>query len=116
MTLPWVKGKGKIPIRRGSPFVQLDKTGPWLLLSGLARYALLAAGVLWPWLKAPLPGSRPRRAVCALQTGVLVVVLAPAVQAQAAEALALGGLLALTASFAADILWLKSKSTRGDWK
>ena len=96
--------------------VQLDKAGPWVLLSGLARYALLAAGVSWPWLKTPLPESRRRRIVCALQTGVLVVVLAPVVPAQAAEALALAGLLALTASFAADILWLKSRSTRGDCK
>ena len=48
-----------------------------MLLSGLLRYAFVAAGWLWPWLRAPLPPSRRRQTICVVQivglTGVAAV-------------------------------------------
>ena len=91
----------------------LDKAGAWVLLSGLLRYGFLLAGFLLPWLRASLPASRRRRAICALQAAVLVLAVMPAVPAPIASALALIGLAALTTSFARDILWLRNVSNLG---
>jgi phosphatidylglycerophosphate synthase len=52
--------------------------GPWVLLIGLARYWYAAIAWWWPWLEAPLPPSRARKAVAALQGIALTVALAPA--------------------------------------
>src|SRR5690606_2321149 len=38
--------------------LQAGQAGPWVLASGLMRYAFVAAAALWPWLAAPLPPSR----------------------------------------------------------
>ncbi|WKB51850.1 CDP-alcohol phosphatidyltransferase family protein [Eleftheria terrae] len=86
--------------------VQSGRAGAWLLAAGLLRHAFVAAARLWPWLAAPLPPSRRRKAVCALQIGCLVACLAPLFDATAAAAMAGAGLLALCASFAADVAWL----------
>src|SRR5262249_40996196 len=47
--------------------------GSWVLLIGAARYALLLAGWLIPWLAAPLPPRYWRKVVAAVQGGVLTV-------------------------------------------
>src|SRR5262245_28010896 len=89
---------------------QLDKAGPWVLASGLARYAFVAAGALAPWLRGPLPPSLRRKLVCAVQTTVLVTVLAPVLSPPATGALAAFGLGLLLFSFAADVVWLRRHS------
>ncbi len=89
---------------------QFDKTGPWVLASGLARYAFVAAGAAAPWLDRPLPPSFRRKLVCAVQIGVLVAVLAPVLAPPATGVLAAIGLAALCYSFAADVIWLRRHS------
>ncbi len=84
----------------------LDQVGAWALLIGVMRYALLAAGWLWPRLARPLPPSRRRKIVCGLQVGVLLVVLAPPVGPALAGPLAAVALAGLLYSFGADIIWL----------
>lgn len=86
--------------------VGLGKAGPWILASGLLRYAFIAAGWLVPTLAAPLPPSARRKAVCVLQIVALSLLLAPPLVPPASSALAAAALAALVASFAADIVRL----------
>jgi phosphatidylglycerophosphate synthase len=81
----------------------LGKAGPWVLAIGLMRYAFVAAGRFVPALAAPLPPSERRRAVCALQIGVLALLLAPPLAPPVSEWLAAAALAALGLSFAADV-------------
>jgi phosphatidylglycerophosphate synthase len=82
------------------------RAGPWVLLAGVLRYAFVAAGVLWPTLKAPLPPSLRRKAVCVLIGMALAAALIPAIPAAAAGVLASAGVLALVYSFTVDTVWL----------
>ncbi|MCW5634352.1 MAG: CDP-alcohol phosphatidyltransferase family protein [Rubrivivax sp.] len=82
---------------------QLDRAGPWVLLSGLMRYAFVAAAWEWPWLAAPLAPSRRRQAVCVLQITVLVAALAPVWPRPVSSALCAFGLVLLAASFGKDL-------------
>jgi phosphatidylglycerophosphate synthase len=83
-----------------------DRAGAWVLLSGLLRYAFVAAGWLAPWLRRPLHPSRRRQAVCVVQIAVLLAVIAPLLPPGASAPLALAGLLVLAWSFAIDVTWL----------
>jgi len=85
---------------------QWGKAGAWVLLAGLARYGFVAAAGALAWLRRPLPPSRRRRAVCALQTAALIACLAPAIPHPASALVAGTGLTALIASFIIDIRWL----------
>jgi len=89
---------------------QLDRAGAWVLASGLMRYAFVAAGVGLAWLRRPLPPSFRRKLVCAVQTGVLVAVLAPVLAPPVTSVLAALALAALCYSFAADVIWLRRHS------
>jgi phosphatidylglycerophosphate synthase len=84
-----------------------DRVGPWILTIGMLRYAFVAAGWLWPWLREPLPPSRLRQAVCVQQGVTLLVCLLPPIDTILAGALAATALLSLLASFGADIIYLK---------
>ncbi|HEU4618588.1 MAG TPA: CDP-alcohol phosphatidyltransferase family protein [Gammaproteobacteria bacterium] len=86
---------------------RFGRAGVWVLLGGLLRYAFVAAGSLWPWLKRPLPPSRRRQTACVLQIVALVACLAPVAPARLAASIAALGLAAIAASFAADVLWLR---------
>jgi phosphatidylglycerophosphate synthase len=86
-------------------------TGPWVLLSGLMRYGLVAGAALLPWLGRPLPPSRRRQAACVVQIVALLVALAPFVRGQLAWATAAGGLAVLAWSFAVDVAWLHRRRT-----
>ncbi|MDP1648358.1 MAG: CDP-alcohol phosphatidyltransferase family protein [Rubrivivax sp.] len=83
--------------------LQAGQAGPWVLASGLMRYAFVAAARPWPWLAAALPPSRRRRAVCVVQISTLVVCLAPIVPPPLATALAAASLALLATSFAIDV-------------
>ena len=87
--------------------VQLDKAGPWVLVSGLLRYAFVGAGLVVPRLGRPLAPSRRRKAVAALQMVLLVASLAPQLLRPASDVAAALAVLTLTISFAIDvrILW-----------
>ena len=85
---------------------QHGKAGGWVLLSGLLRYAFVAAGWIDPWLARPLPPSRRRQTVCVVQIVALCVALAPAVPVSASTIVAATALVALAASFLVDVIWL----------
>lgn len=82
------------------------KVGFLVLVLGATRYAFVAAGLLLPWLDAPLPERRSRKAVCVIQIAVLVAIQLPAVTAGVASAMTLAASLLLLLSFGRDILWL----------
>ncbi len=82
---------------------QSGQVGPWVLLSGLMRYAFVAAAWYLTWLAAPLAPSRRRQTVCVVQITCLVICLGPTVSQALATALAAGSLLLLCWSFAIDI-------------
>lgn len=81
-------------------------TGPWIIVSGLVFYAFLLAGAIWPVLMNPLPPRWRRKAVCVMQTALLIVVLAPATPFWAAQLAGLTGLALLLWSFGIDLVWL----------
>jgi len=85
---------------------QLDKAGVWVLLSGALRYLYVAAGWVWPWLRAPVFPSFARKVVCVVQVGALLVCLLPPVMAPWSTGIAAAALVALFGSFGRDIVWL----------
>ena len=74
----------------------------FVLVSGALRYIFLAAARLVPALRSPLPPSRRRQAICAVQVACLVAALAPAVPPWAGSDLAAIGLGLLAYSFSVD--------------
>jgi len=89
---------------------QQGKAGAWILLSGLLRYAFVAAGWLAPWLGRPLPPSFRRKAACVVQIAGLSIVLAPAVDRPASDVVAAAALLLLSGSFLIDVVWLRRRT------
>jgi phosphatidylglycerophosphate synthase len=85
---------------------RFGKAGPWVLASGLMRYAFVGAAWVWPWLNAPLPRSRRRQTVCVWQIGVLIGTIAPIIRPPLSELVAAGALIALAWSFWVDVRWL----------
>lgn len=81
----------------------LGKAGPWVLGLGLMRYGFVAAGYLAPALRAPLPPSFRRKAVCVFQIAVLAILLAPPLVPPVSSSFAALAFAALAASFAIDI-------------
>lgn len=88
--------------------VQSDQAGPWILASGLMRYAFVGAARLWPWLAGPLLPSKRRQAVCVVQITTLIVCLGPIIPPAMAASLAALSLAMLTVSFAIDVRALAS--------
>lgn len=82
------------------------KAGVWVLAAGGLRYAFVAAQAFAPALRATLPESRRRKAICVLQIAALIVCLAPVVPGPAATAIAAASIAALAWSFAIDTRWL----------
>lgn len=87
------------------------RTGPWVLMIGALRYAFLLAQTPWPRLARPLPPSRRRRVVCAVQVGVLPLCLLPQPHPLLATLLAGTALALLCYSFAVDTQWLIRSGT-----
>jgi len=83
--------------------LQAGQAGPWVLASGLMRYAFVAAARPWPWLAGALPPSRRRQTVCVVQITTLIVCLGPIVPPPLAASLAALSLALLTLSFAIDV-------------
>lgn len=85
---------------------QSGKAGAWVLLLGSMRYLFLAAAVLWPWLMAPLPERLSRKAICVIQIGILIALLAPVIGGPLSWSIAAIGTVLLAYSFGRDIVWL----------
>ena len=83
-----------------------EKAGAWVVASGLLRYAFVAAGRVAPRLRAPLPPSRRRQAICVVQIAALTLAMVPAIQPPASALLAGAALAALSGSFLIDTVWL----------
>lgn len=84
-----------------------EKAGAWVVLSGLMRYAFVAAGAIAAWLRAPVPPSRRRQTICVIQIVGLTLAMAPAIQPPLSTLLAAAALATLSYSFLVDILWLR---------
>ena len=80
--------------------------GPWVLVLGLMRYAFVVAGLLLPWLTAPLPPRFSRKAVAAAQGVVLVTAVSGLLPPAAAVVALSAALAALCWSFGRDVVWL----------
>jgi phosphatidylglycerophosphate synthase len=80
--------------------------GAWVLAIGAARYAFLAAGWLYPWMREQLP-PRYWRKVAAATQGIVLAIAAAGVLPPALTQIALLAALALLAeSFGHDVVWL----------
>jgi phosphatidylglycerophosphate synthase len=80
--------------------------GGWVLAIGAARYVLLLAGWLIPWLAAPLPPRCWRKVVAAVQ-GIVLTVAASGVPGRLVGMIAVAAaLLLLAESFGRDVIWL----------
>lgn len=80
--------------------------GAWVMTAGLLRYGFVAAGWIWPWMRAELPPSRRRQTLCVVQVVTLIVPLTPGLPAAIGLPVAAAGVLLLWASFAIDTRWL----------
>jgi phosphatidylglycerophosphate synthase len=80
--------------------------GAWVLAIGAARYLFLAGEWLLPWMRAPLPPRRWRKAVAATQGIVLTVAAAGVLPLALTQALLVAALALLTASMGECTWWL----------
>src|SRR6202021_3237257 len=88
-----------------SIFVSRDY-GSWVLVIGAARYALLIAGWLIPWLAAPLPPRYWGKVVAAVQGLVLTVAVSGVVDRRTGMIAVAAALLLLAESFGRNVIWL----------
>jgi phosphatidylglycerophosphate synthase len=80
--------------------------GRWVLAIGAARYALLLAGWLIPWLAAPLPPRYWRKVVAAVEGIVLTVAVSGVTSRLVGMIAVAAALLLLVESFGRDVIWL----------
>jgi phosphatidylglycerophosphate synthase len=81
--------------------------GAWVLLIGLARYALWLAGRVAPWLREPVPTRPWAKVVAAVQGVVLTAVAADVLPARVEVTALLLALVLLTESFTHQVLSLR---------
>jgi phosphatidylglycerophosphate synthase len=81
-------------------------TGLEVLLLGFTRYVFVIAAQAVPALRAELPDSFRRKAVCVVQIGTLLVLVSQMAPAAAVVPITLLGAALLTWSFAIDVVWL----------
>lgn len=86
--------------------VVAGKAGPWVLMISGLYYLFRAAGVLRPWLLAPLPPAFRRKLVFVAQAATLLFAMAPPVAATIAAPLLAVTLALLLWSFGRDCQWL----------
>src|SRR6516164_6097976 len=80
--------------------------GSWVLVIGAARYALLVAGWLIPWLAAPLPPRYWGKVVAAVQGIVLTVAASGLIDRRTGMIAVAAALLLLAESFGRAVIWL----------
>jgi phosphatidylglycerophosphate synthase len=86
--------------------VLVPTVGPWVLAIGALRYVFAAAGVLLPWLTAPLCPRFSRKVVAATQGVVLVGAVSGLAPSGVTVAALLAALAVLCWSFARDVAGL----------
>jgi phosphatidylglycerophosphate synthase len=115
----WVARRTRTASERGARFdLEVDaflilalcgyvarSAGAWVLLIGLARYALVAAGWLLTWLREPAPPRRWCKVVAAIQGVVLTVVAAGVLPHELNVAAVAGALALLVESFGREVCW-----------
>jgi phosphatidylglycerophosphate synthase len=86
------------------------ESGWWVLAIGLARYAFVAAGLVLPWLRGPLPPRRWAKVVAAIVGVVLTVAAADILPDVATTAMLLIALSLLAESFGRSVwgLWVSA--------
>jgi phosphatidylglycerophosphate synthase len=94
-----------------SGYVARD-VGPWVLLIGVARYALWVAGRLQPWLRGDVPVRPWAKVVAAVQGIVLTVVAADVLPRPAADLVLVVALALLMESFGHQVWWLRAHRVR----
>ena len=80
--------------------------GPWVLVIGGMRYAFVAAGWVFDWMRAQLPPRFWRKVVAATQGIALVIGAADVLPAALTLLALLIALALLLESFGRDVLWL----------
>ncbi|WP_052249876.1 CDP-alcohol phosphatidyltransferase family protein [Tateyamaria sp. ANG-S1] len=85
-------------------------TGPEILVLGFMRYAFVLASFQWSFLRAPLPESFRRKAICVVQIGALILLAFPMMPTGLSSAFAYIAALLLTWSFVVDIVWLARRA------
>lgn len=86
--------------------------GVWVLWLGLARYAFMVAGRVWPWLRAPLSPSLRRKTGCVVQVAALVLALVPGMPPVVVMVGLVSAVLLLVWSFGADVALLAQDRPR----
>lgn len=86
-------------------------TGPEILVLGFLRYAFVAAAWFVPALRAPLPETFRRKAICVVQIGALIILIFPLTPQGIALLVGIISALLLCWSFLIDILWLIRRAT-----
>jgi phosphatidylglycerophosphate synthase len=81
-------------------------SGAWVLAIGAARYAFLAAGWLFEWMRAPLPRRDWRKVVAATQGITLTIAAAGVLPLGLTRAVLAAALVLLAESFGRDVWWL----------
>ena len=76
------------------------------------RYVFLAAGWIWPQLRAELPESYRRKLVCVVQGVVLLIALGPIIPDLMAMVVVAVGLVLLLYSFSIDVFWALTSNGR----
>jgi phosphatidylglycerophosphate synthase len=80
--------------------------GVWVLAIGAARYAFVAAGCVFDWMRAPLPRRDWRKTVTAVQGFALTVAAAEVLPPALTRAVLVVALALLAESFGRDVWWL----------
>ncbi len=91
----------------------VPSAGGWVLAIGAARYAFVGAGLLLPWLDAPLPPRYWRKVVAAIQGIMLTVAVTQLLPHPVMTALLLISLALLTESFGRDVAGLNRRRRLG---
>jgi phosphatidylglycerophosphate synthase len=86
--------------------------GAWVLAIGAARYALLVAGRLWPWLRRATPPRFWGKVVAAVQGVVLTFAAADILPPAVVEVALAVALALLTESFGREVWWLRCNGRR----
>lgn len=90
--------------------VATGRVGAWILALGALRYLFIAAGRVVPAMRAALPPSARRRAICAAQIAALSIGVLPFVPVPVAIWVAAAALALTFYSFAVDTIWLLRSS------
>ena len=80
--------------------------GWWVVAAGLARYLFALAGLVRPWMRAPLPYRYWRKVVTAVVGIALVTALVEAVPKGVRVGLLVVAMVLLAESFGRDVAWL----------